>query len=210
MSTLLSTVLSHCVSTYATLPHPLVALQTSKDPYIVGTAVILSAHCTDKAVNAVLPGFLARFPSILDPLLAHKEEAISLLPGISHNSAKYEYIVNWCSFLKTTTLTNTTPLSTLTAITGIGDKTACVIMGACFGVAEKFPVDTHCIRVTQRINGITAMSPKACCNALTALTTKTNRYESHVALTQFGRHVCTALSPKCGVCPFNTQCPSKQ
>jgi endonuclease III len=210
MSLLLTTVLTDCVSTYSKLPHPLVALQTSKDPYVVGVAVILSAHCTDKAVNAILPGFLKRFPDIHAPSLLDKEEAIALLPGISHNSSKYEYIVNWCTFLKSNPLTSSTPLTTLTAITGIGDKTACVIMGACFGVADKFPVDTHCIRVTQRILGVPTLSPKSCSNTLTALTSKTNRYESHIALTQFGRLVCTAISPKCITCPFNKDCPSKQ
>ena len=195
------------LSAFHDIEHPLDSLESSKDPYIVGTAVILSAHCTDVAVNKVLPGFLARFPTLDSLDLAHKEEAIKLLPGISHNATKYEYIINWATYLKRNVLTSATTNAELTKITGIGTKTASVIMGACFGVSDNFAIDTHCKRVLSRISG-EDLSPKACERKMAALYTRTERFDFHMALTQFGRKVCTALNPACVTCPV-VDCSSK-
>ena len=96
--------------------------------------------------------------------------------------------------------------SWLTAIPGIGPKTASIVMLFCFG-APLMPVDTHVERVSKRIG---LLPPKASLafahDAWLHLVEPSRMYEAHVALIRHGRGHCDALRPQCGGCPVRARC----
>ena len=94
----------------------------------------------------------------------------------------------------------------LTAIPGIGPKTASIVMLFCFGV-PLMPVDTHVERVSKRIG---LLPPKASLqfahDAWLDLVEPSRMYEAHVALIRHGRGHCDALRPDCERCPIRARC----
>jgi endonuclease-3 len=94
----------------------------------------------------------------------------------------------------------------LTAIPGIGPKTASIVMLFCFGV-PLMPVDTHVERVSKRIG---LLPPKASLqfahDAWLDLVEPSRMYEAHVALIRHGREHCDALRPDCERCPIRARC----
>ena len=94
----------------------------------------------------------------------------------------------------------------LTAIPGIGPKTASIVMLFCFGV-PLMPVDTHVERVSKRIG---LLPPKASLafahDAWLHLVPPEAMYEAHVALIRHGRGHCDALRPTCASCPVKQRC----
>lgn len=96
----------------------------------------------------------------------------------------------------------------LTAIPGIGPKTASIVMLFCFGV-PLMPVDTHVERVSKRIGLIPGnASLKFAHDAWLHLVPPERMYEAHVALIRHGRGHCDALRPDCGGCPVRQRCRS--
>lgn len=94
----------------------------------------------------------------------------------------------------------------LTAIPGIGPKTASIVMLFCFG-APLMPVDTHVERVSKRIG---LLPPKASLkfahDAWLHLVEPSRMYEAHVALIRHGRGHCDAMRPQCSGCPIRARC----
>jgi endonuclease-3 len=94
----------------------------------------------------------------------------------------------------------------LTAIPGIGPKTASIVMLFCFG-RPLMPVDTHVERVSKRIG---LLPPKASLafahDAWLELVAPERMYEAHVALIRHGRGHCDALRPDCERCPVRVRC----
>ena len=97
----------------------------------------------------------------------------------------------------------------LTALPGVARKTANVVLGTAFGIAEGVVVDTHVGRIARRLGLTREEDPvkveRDLCGALP-------REEwvmfSHRVI-HHGRRVCTARAPRCGACPLADLCPSK-
>jgi len=139
--------------------HPLSILNQSKDPWALGAAVILSAHCTDAAVNKVMDSLLARFPTPESITGARRDDIVPLLPGISHGGNKADYLVNWARHLLRKTSRVAPTIGELTKVKGIGRKTASIILHAAWGLDEGIPLDAHCQRILERI-GYSPGTPK--------------------------------------------------
>ena len=97
-------------------------------------------------------------------------------------------------------------LAYLTALPGVGFKTASIVLLFCFNGAA-FPVDTHIQRISQRtgISGRKANPDKIRLIWQTLLPPATY-YPLHINLIQHGRRTCQALRPRCDVCPLQEQC----
>ena len=94
----------------------------------------------------------------------------------------------------------------LTAIPGIGPKTASIVMLFCFGV-PLMPVDTHVERVSKRIGLLPpAASLQFAHDAWLELVEPARMYEAHVALIRHGRGHCDAIRPDCERCPIRARC----
>ena len=199
--------LSPLLPLYANTPHPLSILNHSKEPWAVSIAVILAGHCTDKAVNKVLPGFLAAFPTPQSLLQnPNKDRMVELLPGISHSGNKSDYILGVAKHLTENNGNFENSIEAITKINGIGRKTGSIVLHYCYGNTEGFPLDTHALRVLKRLGWYNTNNPKSLEKALLKDYAPELRQPTHMALTLHGRTVCTASKPNCQACPLKPAC----
>jgi len=97
----------------------------------------------------------------------------------------------------------------LTALPGVGPKTAAVTLSFALGMPA-MPVDTHIYRVAQRLGLITTKtSVEDAHRLLEAMVEPADVYRFHVLLIQHGRRTCRARSPLCGSCALGERCPSR-
>lgn len=94
----------------------------------------------------------------------------------------------------------------LTAIDGIGPKTAAIIL--LFSLNKPaFPVDTHVHRVSQRLGLIDKKTGREKAHEVLAeIVDPVDYYPFHLQLIWHGRKVCEARNPKCGVCVLQEEC----
>lgn len=174
-------------------------------------AVILSAQCTDKRVNQVTPALFGRFPDA--PRLASADfgEVLALISSVSYPNAKSQHLIDMARMLMEK-YGGEVPrtLDELTALPGVGRKTANVMLTVAFG-ENAMPVDTHIFRVSHRMGLVTKSDntplkvEKSLCRYIPA----DELGKAHHWLLLHGRYVCTARSPKCTQCPFTGFCPKK-
>ena len=98
----------------------------------------------------------------------------------------------------------------LTQLSGVGPKTAAVVMAFALGMPA-MPVDTHIHRVSGRLGlirkGTTADDAHV---VLEKLVDPDDRFPMHVLLITHGRKICKARRPACGECPLSASCPSPE
>ncbi|MGN1228993.1 MAG: endonuclease III domain-containing protein, partial [Prevotella sp.] len=114
-------------------------------------AVMLSAQCTDKRVNMVTPALFERFPDAARMAEADFGEVLSLVSSVSYPNAKSQHLIDMARMLMDKhggEVPHT--LDELTALTGVGRKTANVMLTVAFG-ENAMPVDTHVFRVSHRM-----------------------------------------------------------
>lgn len=175
-------------------------------------AVMLSAQCTDKRVNMVTPKLFERFPDARSLSQADFGEVLALVSSVSYPNAKSQHLIDMARMLMEKhggKVPHT--LDELTALPGVGRKTANVMLTVAFG-ENAMPVDTHVFRVSHRM-GLVAKSD----DTPLKVEKKLCKYfpadilgKAHHWLLLHGRYVCTARSPKCSQCPFSGICPSNK
>jgi endonuclease-3 len=99
-------------------------------------------------------------------------------------------------------------LNELVKLSGVGRKTANVVLGVAFQAPEGVVVDTHVQRLTQRLGWTKATEPEAIEQDLMKLFPRQDwDMLSHVLIFH-GRRICFARKPSCATCPVNDACPS--
>jgi endonuclease-3 len=190
----------------ATYPDARCAL-LHKDPFQLSVATILSAQCTDVRVNQVTPALFARYPSAEALAAAETTELESLIRSTGFFRAKAK---NLMSFAKTLVATfgGAVPrkMADLVILPGIGRKTANVVLGHAFGVQEGIAVDTHVLRVSNRLGIAKGGDPVAVERQLMAVIPKERWTLTTDLLIFHGRKICGARRPFCGRCPIFALC----
>ena len=189
-------------------PRPLTALHYS-NPFELLVATILSAQCTDERVNMVTPALFARYQSIDAFAQADQIELEQLIftTGFYRNKAKSilgaarVILEQFGGELPRT-------LAEFVKVPGAGRKTASVVLGSAFGIAEGIVVDTHVARLSKRLGLTKESDPIKVERDLMAIT-PTNAWISlsHLLILH-GRASCTARNPKCVRCTIAKHCPS--
>jgi endonuclease-3 len=178
-------------------------------PFQLLVATVLSAQTTDKMVNQVTPGLFARFPDAEALARGAPEEVEPLIQRIGFFRVKSRNIVALAQQLVARhggQVPN--DFAALTALPGVGRKTANVVLGVCFGMPEGVVVDTHVQRLSQRLGWTRETSPEKIERELTALFPPEDRdLVSHVLIFH-GRRVCDAQRPACDRCGASDLCPS--
>lgn len=178
-----------------------------RNPFELIVAVILSAQCTDKRVNMVTPGLLARFPDAESMAQAEISEIFELIKSISFPNNKSRHLSRMAKKL-VADFGGQVPddMEKLQTLPGVGRKTANVVEAVAFGKAA-MPVDTHVFRVSNRIGLVN--------NSKTPLETEKQLVDhipaeilstAHHWLILHGRYVCTARKPKCESCGIAAYC----
>ncbi len=174
-------------------------------------AVILSAQCTDKRVNMVTPRLFEVMPTAEAMASSSVEEIFDLIRSISYPNAKSNHLHQMAVRLSEH-YGGEVPSSRvdLESLSGVGRKTASVVLAVAFGEAE-FAVDTHVFRVAARIglskNAKTPLdTEKQLVKGFTAVCPKEVLGDAHHWLILHGRYCCTARAPKCEECGISDLC----
>jgi endonuclease III len=186
-------------------PEPTTELEHST-PFELLIAVVLSAHTTDRSVNAATRKL---FPVGNTPerLLALGVEGLRpYLKSIGLYNAKARNVVALCRQL-IERHGGGIPCSreALEALPGVGRKTASVILNMVCG-EPAIAVDTHIFRVANRTGLAPGKTPRAVEEALLAATPAAYRKNAHHWLLLHGRYVCTARLPACPRCIIADLC----
>lgn len=175
------------------------------NPYETLVATILSAQCTDKQVNKVTPAVFAKYPDAAAMAGATPEELYPLVKSCGFKT-KSENIVNACRLIvKNHGGEVPHALAELTALPGVGRKTANVVMAFAFGIPT-MPVDTHVFRVSNRLGLAQAKTVEETERQLYKAIPKKDWREAHHWLIFHGRRVCKAQRPQCEACTLSPWC----
>ena len=174
-------------------------------------ATILSAQCTDARVNMVTPHLFAKYRTAADYAAADPRVLEKEIQSTGFFRNKTKSIIGMAQALVERhggEVPQT--MEELTALPGVGRKTANVILGTWFKKNEGVVVDTHVHRLT-RLLGLTRQDdPVKIEKDLMELVPRADwTWFSHT-LIQHGRNVCIARRPKCADCVVNRLCPSSQ
>lgn len=196
----------HLAGSYPGVECPLVHNNT----FELLIAVILSAQCTDAAVNKVTPELFGRFSTpaaLADAPITEIESVIRTL-GLFRAKAKS---LKRCAQQLVEEFNGEVPstMQELTRLAGVGRKTANVILGHAFdrpGIA----VDTHCKRLSRRLGLSHHQDPVKVEQDLSRLLPPEEWTGFSHRLILHGRAVCHARKPSCSKCILHEICPSMQ
>lgn len=188
------------------LPDAKCALAFS-NPFECLCAVMLSAQTTDNSVNAVTPALFAAYPDAFALAKAKQEDVESIIKSLGLYRNKAKNLIGIASAL-VDRHEGIVPNSkeALTALPGVGVKTANVVLAECFGVPA-IAVDTHLTRVSIRLGlAKEGDSPIEIEKKLEKRFIKEKWIRLHHQLIWFGRIQCKALSPRCESCKLSGIC----
>ncbi len=176
-------------------------------PFELLVATILSAQCTDVRVNLVTEALFKKYPgprAFAEADLSGLEEDIRST-GFFRNKAKNlvacarAIIADHCGQVPRS-------LAELTALPGVGRKTANVVLGTAFGIPGMV-VDTHVKRIAGRLGWTRQSDPVKIERDLCALLPRAKWIETGHVLIHHGRQICKAPVPLCSSCPVEALCP---
>lgn len=175
-------------------------------PFQCLVAVVLSAQCTDKRVNQVTQKLFRDYPdSVSIGNMSQPElEKYIYSTGFYHNKAKN--ILALCKVLneKFGGQVPSDP-DILQTLPGVGRKTANVVSSAVFG-ADRIGVDTHVLRVTNRLGLVDAKTPLEVERQWVKNYPEYQNHDAHFRLVLFGRYHCKAQKPNCEACGLRDEC----
>lgn len=172
-------------------------------------ATILSAQCTDERVNQVTPALFARFPTAVSLATADRSEIEQLIHSAGFFRRKAKHIQEASQIILHQyggDLPST--MDELLTLPGVARKTANVVLGEIFGIANGITVDTHVKRLANRLGLTTSDDPAKVEQALMAVVPHDEWINISHLLIFHGRRVCYARKPNCPGCPLRHLCPS--
>lgn len=171
-------------------------------------SVRLAAQCTDERVNLVTPALFERFPTLEAFARADVEEVERYVRSCGFYRAKARDIVRCAQVLLEKhggELPRT--MEELTALPGVGRKTANLILGDVFHVPGSVVVDTHCIRLSNRLGLVDELKdPAKIERELRAVLPSERSSDFCHCVVLHGRAVCDARRPKCSECCVRHLC----
>lgn len=180
-----------------------------RTPFELLVATVLAAQCTDERVNRVTPGLFRAWPGPASFAKASQEEVEEAIrpTGFFRNKAK---AIRGLSAAIVSRHGGRVPetMEELTALPGVGRKTASILLGACFGVPA-LPVDTHVARVSFRLGLTASKDPGRIEEELSKAVPRGKWWEFTTRLGWHGRQVCTARKPGCASCGLAPACPRR-
>jgi endonuclease III len=179
------------------------------NPLELLVATVLSAQCTDERVNLVTKALFKKYRTASDYAGAapgELEEDIKST-GFYRNKAK---ALRGCCAELLARYGGKVPsnMAALVQLPGVGRKTANVILGNAYEMAEGIVVDTHVRRLAGRLGLTKHSDPDKIEQDLLQVVPRQDWIAFGHLLILHGRRICSARAPKCAVCPVNDLCPS--
>lgn len=179
-----------------------------RNPFQLLVATILSAQCTDERVNQVMPVLFKRFKTPKDFASANRAELEELIRPTGFFRSKAGHLIGASEAIvlhHDGAMPST--MEELTALPGVGRKTANVVLSVAFGLPG-LPVDTHVARVSRRLGLTASTDPVKIESDLCAMVPPEEWGTLSVRMILHGRRVCMARRPRCGDCELADVCPS--
>ncbi len=169
-------------------------------------ALILAAQARDELVQQITPELFAKYRSAEDYAKTPLPQLQRDIGKINFYRNKSRSIRNCCTEL-VKRFGGRVPdsLEELLSLPGVGRKTANVLLGNAFG-KQTIGVDTHVMRLSQRIGLTDKTDPENVEHDLRAMTPETQRVRFCHLLQYHGRRVCMARKPKCAECNLVSLC----
>jgi endonuclease-3 len=187
-------------------PDARIALNFSS-PFELLVATILSAQCTDERVNMVTPGLFRRYSTARELARAEPGRLEAEIRSTGFFRAKTRSLLGMAhAVVERHGGQVPGTRAALTALPGVGLKTANVVIGNAFG-GDALAVDTHVFRVAQRLGLARSDDPDEIHDQLVALLPRGRLTRATHQLIVHGRQTCTARKPACPGCPVRTLCP---
>lgn len=179
-----------------------------RNKYQLAVAVVLSAQTTDRQVNSVTGGLFSAYPDFESLARARLADVMRIVRSTGFYRNKSKNIIGLARAVVERhggRLPGTR--EELMGLPGIGRKSANVILSMGFDVPA-LAVDTHIIRIANRLDYADSRDPLAVEQALTAFIPERLWKLVHLLLIRHGRAVCRARKPLCGECPVSSCCES--
>jgi endonuclease-3 len=170
-------------------------------------ATILAAQCTDERVNQVTPALFRKYRTAADYARANPATLETEVRSTGFYRAKTRSLLGMAHAVverhggevpKTR--------DELTALPGVGLKTANVLLGTAFG-EPAIAVDTHVFRISQRLGFAKSDDPDKIHDQLAEVLPRAKWTHACHLIQAHGRRICTARKPDCPVCPVRALCP---
>ncbi|MCB0045936.1 MAG: endonuclease III [Caldilineaceae bacterium] len=179
------------------------------DPLQLLVATILSAQCTDERVNKVTPALFAAYPTaeaFAEADIEELEEAVRST-GFYRNKAKN---IQGAARRMVAEYDSQVPenMDDLLTLPGVARKTANVVLGVGYEIADGVVVDTHVKRLSNRLGLTQESTPEKIERDLMAIVPQDEWIEFSHLLIFHGRRVCKARKPDCAHCTLADLCPS--
>jgi endonuclease-3 len=186
-------------------PEARIALQF-RTPLQLLAATILAAQCTDERVNMVTATLFSSYRAAEDFAAADPHRLEQEIRSTGFFRAKARALIAMARAL-VEKHDGEVPRTReeLTALPGVGLKTANVVLGNAFG-QPAIAVDTHVFRVTQRLGLARADDPDRIHDQLVEVLPRARWTHFCHLITTHGRRTCTARKPACPACPVRTLC----
>jgi endonuclease-3 len=174
-------------------------------------AVVLSAQCTDERVNEITEDLFEKYQSASDYAEATEEELADDIYGITFHNNKAGYLKKSGQIIAEEhdgEVPDT--MSALTDLSGVGRKTANVVLQHGHDVVEGIVVDTHVQRISRRLGITEEKRPEAIEEDLMPIVPEDDwKMYTHLLISH-GRETCTARNPDCESCSLADICPSEK
>ena len=179
-----------------------------ESPFHLLVGVVLAAQCTDVRVNMVTPRLFARFPTPAHLAVADQAEVEEIIRSTGFFRNKAKNIIAASKILRDEHGGEVPcDLVALTALPGVGRKTAHCVTGSGFGVPSGVVVDTHVMRLSRRMGLTDSDDPVTIEHELNAMLPKKDWIGFSHRLIDHGRAVCVARRPRCESCRLIKLCP---
>lgn len=186
-------------------PEAICSLDAS-NPFELLVAVRLSAQCTDARVNLVTPALFDKYKTLDDYCNADVKDIENLIHSCGFYKSKAQSIKDMAIGVRDR-FGGVVPdnIDDLITLNGVGRKTANLIVGDIYG-KESIVVDTHMIRISNRIGLVSEKDPKKIEFALKKIIPASEGSDFCHRIVLFGRDICSARKPLCDSCPINDVC----
>ena len=179
---------------------------TAENPFELLVATRLSAQCTDARVNLVTPELFSTYKTLDDYANADLADIERIIKSCGFYHDKAKSIIGMAQMIRDE-FGGVVPdnIEDLTRLPGVGRKTANLIVGDVYG-KESIVVDTHMIRISNRIGLVNVKEPVKIEMALKKVVPPEEGAAFCHRIVLFGRDTCSARKPKCDTCPMAENC----
>ncbi|MCE9600533.1 MAG: endonuclease III [Spirochaetia bacterium] len=196
-----SAAIAPLIKKYSKLKHPL----SFQNPYQLLVQVTLSAQSSDNLINSISPVLFEKYPDFATLRKAKPQDLFPYIKSVRNFAKKAKWLCDTANKLAPLDKIPLT-MKELTELSGIGRKSASVILRELGGKAEGIIVDLHVMRVAPRLGIANGETPDQIEKELMAILPEKQWNHTGMCISFLGRLVCRPTDPLCDKCVMQPHC----